>query len=113
MVDINVYDDEQGLIITEELEIYVQQILMILNTSTDEVMGCSKLALDLERYVYETRIDSDALEEEILNKIRLYTTFYDMYTTEVRVSFAKGENREICLIDIYIDKTKMFSVVIN
>ena len=74
MIDINVYDEEQGLVINEELEIYVQQILMILNTSTDEIMGCSTLALDLERYVYETRINNTDLEKEILDKIRLYTT---------------------------------------
>ena len=113
MIDINVYDEEQGLVITEELEIYVQQILMILNTSTDEIMGCSALALDLERYVYETRINNADLEKEILDKIRLYTTFYDMFTTDVSVNFMKGEHRDICVIDVSIDKTKMFSVVLK
>lgn len=113
MIDINVYDEEQGLVITEELEIYVQQILMILNTSTDEIMGCSTLALDLERYVYETRINNTDLEKEILDKIRLYTTFYDMFTIDVSVNFMKGERRDICVIDISIDKTKMFSVILK
>lgn len=113
MRDINIDPGTDKMDINDNINKYIQEIVMILNTQPHEVMGCFSMPVDLERLVYETNIDNRALEREILEKIRDYTTYYDMFPTEVSVSFAETDMRDVCVIDITINYTKKISFMIR
>ena len=113
MKDINIDPSATKMDINDNINKYIQEIVMILNTAPHEVMGSFGMPLDLERLVYETNIDNKALEREIMTKIREYSTYYDMFHTEVEVSFMETEERDTCIIDITINYTKKLSFVIR
>ena len=112
MLDINITNDD-SIELSDPLHAYIQQIMMIINTSNDEVLGCSTMNLDLEHMIYETNVDGRNLSKMILRKIAEYTTYYNMFDTTVEVKFGKGTLRDVCLIDIIIDSQKRLGFVIK
>lgn len=112
MVDFDITDSD-SLEISSELEIYIQEIIMLLNGERADVMGAYDMAIDLERLVFETKIDSAELRDKIDQKIKTYTSFSDIYQTTTKISFAKGTERDICLLDIIIDGSKKLSIIIR
>lgn len=113
MIDININDEYDVIDTQDDLSIYIQEIIMVLNTEPREIMGCTGMSVDLERLIYETKIDNQGLKREIESKIAQYTTLYDRFPTQVDVQFAKGNLRDICLIDIVINSEKMMSIVMK
>lgn len=113
MKDINIDPGTSRMDINDNINKYVQEIVMILNTQPHEVMGCYNMPIDLERLVYETNVDNKQLEREILTKIRDFTTYYDMFPTEVSVKFAETEERDVCVIDVVINHSKKLSFMIR
>jgi hypothetical protein len=98
--DLNKLDENDPIMI------YINQIKMVLSTETI-VMGAKDLSIDLEKLIYETNIDNLNLEKRIFSKIEQYCSLFQDYPTSVRVQYFKGEERDICLIDILINDIKI------
>lgn len=95
------------------LEAYVSKIKMILNTSKGEVLGFPEFGVNLENLVFELNYSTDQLRYEILTQINKYCGETEYFETEVQVTFARGTARDLALIDILIDATKMISVLLR
>lgn len=112
MIDIALDTALENLDMQDPLGIYIQQILVILEAEPQEIMGGSGMSVDLERLVFETKINENKLQREIEEKLQTYTTMYDIFPTTVKVRFSEGTLRDICIIDIGIEDYK-FSVMVK
>jgi hypothetical protein len=65
------YEDDR-LEISDDLESAVQQIKMTLFTNKGEVLGEPDFGLNIEKYLFEYSIDSDAIAKEASMQINKY-----------------------------------------
>ena len=106
---LNSTDDD----LTDLLSIYIQEILMVLNTDKTEVLGCPTMTVNLEELVYDMNLDESAIQKLVIEKISQYTSLYDNFDTQISVKFGKGTERDVCLIDFTIDSEANFSLMIK
>jgi len=106
---LNSTDDD----LTDLLYVYIQEILMVLNTDKTEVLGCPTMTVNLEELVYDINLDESAIQKLILDKLSQYTSLYDNFDTQINVKFAKGTERDVCLIDFSINSEANFSLMIK
>lgn len=106
--------DSTILDISDEIQIYVQQIINLLHGSTGSVMGALDMPIDLEHFVYETGVDSKHIENIILDKLRAYAEIpFNKFPTSVSVKFMNGNVRDICMIDISINNSRRITIKIK
>jgi hypothetical protein len=106
VVDLNELD------VTDELDLYLNQIKMVFFTSS-VVMGAPDLSINLEDLVYSYRLKESELQNKIIEKINKYCSFSVDFPTSVQVKFFKGEIRDIVLIDINIGGIKEINIVLR
>ncbi len=113
MIDFNCLVDKiKSDTISDELSIYLQEIMLVLNSEPHEVLGCPDMSINLEYWMYDIQIESSKLQSLILEKIRDYCSMYQYFPTTVSASFSKGTLRDICLIDIVIQNTS-FKILVS
>lgn len=109
-VDIINNNDED----TDPISQYINEIMMILNTEPHEVLGCSDMTIDLERFVFDTNVDGGTIEQLIRSKLQTFTTWYEIFETDVDVNFVHSDGgRDTCVIDFTINAQARFSVVVK
>jgi len=59
--------------IQDELQIYLNEIRMILNGTAGTVLGAADMAIDLEAKIFEFDIDEKGLNQKILNVLGRYS----------------------------------------
>jgi hypothetical protein len=67
----------------------------------------------LEDLIFETRINKLELEEKIKAQIYTYIDESKDYNISPKVSFGNGDGYDFCLIDIYIDNTKVVGILVK
>jgi hypothetical protein len=97
----------------DDLGIYLQQIKNIFTAEAWSIMGAADMPIDLEQYIYSTSISEYDLKKVVLDSIYKYCTFNSKFSTNLSVKFSKGEMRDICIIDIFIDGQKKMSLMIK
>lgn len=118
MIEIKVDTAEEqnyspDLLETEKpIEIYVDQLMMALNSELGSIMGAD-VTLDLETFVFEMGLDEREVTNQVKNVISNFCSLYDDFQTEVTTRFAKGELRDICLIEIVVNKERTLNVLIK
>lgn len=90
---------------TTKIDMYVDQILMALNSELGSIMGAD-VTLDLENLVFEQGLDEASIRSQVLNVISNFCSLYDEFETAINVKFTSGEiqDRDICLIEISINR---------
>ena len=105
---------EEGVIeINDDFEIFLQQIETILTTAKTEFLGDVFFGASLEEYIHTFSLNAQQLQFEITKMINTYCTLAGQFNYSVDVKFFKGSLRDIALIDIIIDGTKMFGVEVR
>jgi len=102
-----------SLVTKDRIEWLLTKIRMILFTKPGEVLGQPDLGIDLEKYVFETYVNSNYIEKEIYGQLLLFVPEIKDFSVNVKVSFQKGEFRDQCFIDIIIDGTKYLGLLIK
>jgi hypothetical protein len=102
----------EDLEITNQLDIYVEQIKMCLESDLGGIMGAD-VTLDLESMVFEDNLDAQTIENKVRNAVSNFCSLYSDYSTNISVAFAKGDIRDICLISITINKIKTVKILIK
>jgi len=107
ILDVNDAEYVDSLELNSELAIYIQQLKILFGTEIGEVLGAQDLSLNLEEYVWETNVDAKQLQELIQLQIHKYCTYAPKFRTDINVSFLEGEIRDVCIIDILINSTRL------
>ena len=95
------------------IESIISKIKMIFGTRQGQVMGDLNFGLGIEDLVFETRVNKMQLEEDIKRQINQYVSEASQYKIEPKVSFGKAVGYDYCVIDIYIDNTKTFGILVK
>lgn len=97
------------LIEDEKIGVIIQKIEMLVFSNKGDLWGEPDFGLDLERYLYETRVSASFVERQIRNGISDYVTELNDIGYDLTVSFMQnGERHEdIMLIDFVIDKYEL------
>lgn len=93
--------------INDPLMIYMYEIKNILSCQRGEVIGAMDKGADLESLVYEMGLSEDEINSRIMTQIKKYCTMSDYFNTKIQTKFGKGIIRDICVINIDVDGTKM------
>ena len=99
--------------ISNELEMLVGQIRVLFSTKPGQVLGAPDFGVDLEEYLFVTNLNEYSLRSIILDQISKFVPLSEKYHVTADINFAKGTVRDICLIDIKINGTPLFGVLVN
>lgn len=89
------------------------KINMILGTRKGEVLGDLAFGMGIEDLIFETRVNAVKLQEDIYNQIALYVSEASDYDIQPKVSFGKADGYDYCVIDIHIDNSRAFGVIVK
>lgn len=93
---------EGQLEITDEVEIAIGQIKMLLLTEKGEVLGDPAFGLGLDSLLFELNLSEDSIREEIRKQIDVYAPMFNKVGGYFDIKFYIGTNRDIGLFDFYI-----------
>lgn len=93
------------------LEALLTKIRMIIFTNKGEVLGAPELGISLEEQLFELQVNTNQLQETFYQQLATYAPEAGQYNVNIEVQFQKGEVRDFCFIDIYIDGTKLLGVL--
>ena len=98
---------------SDPIESIISKIKMLFGTRPGQVLWDLNFGLGIEDLVFETRVNKMQLEEDIKSQIGQYIAESSDYKIVPSVSFGKAENYDYCVINIYINETKAFGVLIK
>ena len=99
--------------ISSELENLLGQIRMILFTKPGDVIGTYNFGFNLEDMIFSTTLNQSEIKVKLLEMISSFCPDAGNFNLNVDISFFQGSVRDACLIDIYIDNTKQFGVLVK
>jgi hypothetical protein len=97
----------------DAIERIITKIKMILGTRQGQVLGDVNFGVSIEDLVFQTRINKFDLEEKIRNQIFQYVSEASQYEIEPKVSFGKTDGYDFCVIDFFINKSKVIGVLVK
>lgn len=95
------------------LETFIGKIKMILNTTPGEVIGFPDFGAGLEALIFSLNANEHTIKEKIMSQISTFCTEAPYFEINIEVKFFKGSYRDIALIDIIIDGTKEFGILLK
>lgn len=98
---------------SSKLDMYLNQIRMLMNTQKGSILGYEDFGVDIEGLVFEKDLNENSIKTEIEDHIKLYCSLNRDFTTNVVVKFFRGVSRDMCVIDIFIDGSKMITEVLK
>jgi len=98
---------------SDPIESIITKIKMLFGTRQGQVIGDLNFGLGIEDLVFETRVNKIELEESIKRQIGQYVSEASKYSIIPSVSFGRAEGYDYCVIDVYINETKAFGVLIR
>lgn len=98
---------------SDPIESIITKLRMLMGTSQGQVLGDLNIGIGIEDLVFETKINKLELEEKIKNQIQQYISESADYKIEPKVSFSKGDGYDICLIDFFINDTKVVGILVK
>jgi hypothetical protein len=116
--DIYVRDDsapkyqDNLLEVSDDISFLIMQIEMILFTNRTEVLGMDKFGVNLEELLFTFNANEGQLISKIMTHITSHCPLAIDYPVNVKCEFVKGVDRDIALIDIYIEGYKQLSVLL-
>lgn len=101
--------------ISNSLEIFIQKLLMILNTQRGSVLGNPNFGIDLSTYIFDFEFDDALVKNEIINQISSYISEDEkrLYKVDVDIKRFRGEDRDVVLIDFIINDFNAFGVLVK
>lgn len=97
--------------ITEDIELMLMQIEMILFTRQHDVLGELGFGGDLEDLIFSTTMSGSSIENVIRSQITEYVPLANTYSVDVSCEFYKGVDRDTAVLDILIDGTSVIGML--
>jgi len=99
--------------ISNEIEVLLGQIRMVLFTKPGEVIGDPSFGVNLEYYIFSTNVSNSQIEKMVREQIYHNCPLAQKYDVKVKVSFFYGTTRDLCLIDIFVDGIKYLGIALK
>ena len=98
---------------SDPIEGIISKIKILFGTTQGQILGDLNCGLGIEDLIFETRINKLELEEKIKSQIYTYINESKDYNIKPSVSFGNGDGYDYCLIDIFIDNTKVVGILVK
>jgi hypothetical protein len=98
--------------VSDELEMLISQIKMLLYTKPGEVLGAPDVGIDLESQLFVFNINEYALKSMLMDQVLKFVPLADKYHIKFDISFARGTVKDTCLIDVRINGNPIFGILI-
>jgi len=95
------------------IESIISKIKMLLGTRQGQVFGDINFGLGIEDLIFETKINKIHLEEKIKTQFDQYISETKDYEITPAVSFGKADGYDYCVIDVYINSTKIIGILVK
>lgn len=99
--------------VSNELDVLLGQIRMILFTKPGEVISSPTFGVNLEYYIFSTNVSNQQLEKLVREQIYQNCPMASKYDVQVQSSFFYGTTRDMCLIDIFVDGIKYLGIALK
>lgn len=99
--------------ISDELELFIQQIEMLLLTSAGDVLGEVNFGASLEAYIHTLNFNAQRLESIVSTSIAQQCSLSSYFNYTVKVEFYKGAIRDTALLEIVIDNQVGINIVVS
>jgi hypothetical protein len=96
----------------DEISFLLLQIENLMFTKPGEVLGSPRMGIDLESLLYTININEGQIKSKIINQIHTYCPLSFRYKVNVGVNFLREFDRDIGIVDISINDTRMLSVLV-
>lgn len=90
-------------IIYDDLELFKQELDVLLNSERGEIYCDNKAGSDIEDMLWKFKVSESQLQRNLYNKINSECLMSQFFDFSISIKFTKGELRDIALIDINID----------
>lgn len=98
----------------DEVESVITQIRMILGTSPGEVFGSPEFGMDIEDYIFRTKLGAGKINEILEEHIDNYLTKYPDLKITTDISFGdSGKGWDFAILDIYINGKKTLGFLVD
>lgn len=94
--------ESNRIIEDDEIEVIVQKLEMILFTTKGEVLGDLNIGVNLEYYLWQTRITSGNLKSKIAEQISSYIPELDVIGYSFNLELFEGTLRDILYLNFEI-----------
>lgn len=91
----------------DTLAVYMGEIKNIFTCEPGVVIGAMDKGIDLESLVYEMGLSENDINSRVISQIQRYCTLYTYFQTVVTTKFGKGTLRDICIISVDVNGTKI------
>jgi len=106
------YQDEV-LQTSDEIEMLVYQIKMVLLTNNGEVLGEPRFGASLENLLFDIQFNEESMLAFLKNQLYKFSEIARGYDINMRVKKIRDtEYRDAAIIDVYIDGKNFFGVVL-
>jgi len=102
--------------ILEHSDVYeavLSKIRMILFTERGEVLGEPGFGVNLEQYVFTTRVSGEDIKKMILKQITTYIPEAQHFKVSVDINFKQGATSDVCFVDIKLNGTNALGIILN
>ena len=114
MVDIKLKEiDDNSLVQTDELNILLEQLQLLFFTKKHDVLGECDFYFDLEKYLWEFKLNNTEIERILNTKIRKYILFSKHYKITTRFKYLPGQITDTGFVDVVINGVPVLGIHIT
>ncbi len=89
-------------VITNELELFLQEIDVLFSTDEFEVLGNEGLGMSLEKFLGKWGLGNNQIKSFVIKKIQENCYMNEVFNWSVDVAFQQGQISDIMLLDVVI-----------
>lgn len=99
--------------ISDEVEMLISQIKMMLRTNKGEILGAPDFGADIEQMLFTFNANEFTIRNTLNDQVMKFIPLADQYQVDFDVKFSKGVTQDICLIDVKINNVPAFGVLVQ
>jgi hypothetical protein len=99
--------------ISDELEMLISQIKMLLFTRRGEVLGAPDFGAGLDDLLFTQNVNEFGLRSALMDQTMKFIPLAEKYGVDYSVKFSRGTVRDICFIDVKILDQSAFGIVVK
>lgn len=99
--------------VSDEVEMVISQIKMILFTKPGEILGAPDFGVNLEDQLFVFNANEFNLRSMLEDQVVKFVPLSERYHIRFSVNFVKGTVRDICLIDVHVNGNPAFGLLVK
>lgn len=104
---------ENNIEVNDKLEMFLQEIEMVLGTPPTTVLGRTNFGVGLQSYLHNFNVGESELKEAINQQIILNCALSGEFRYTISVEFYKVDNQDAAIIDILVEDDNLVRMVVN